>query len=347
MKESQTTPRISVIIPTLNEAGFIERCIRAILDGDYPVDRLEVIVVDGMSDDGTPDIVRRLAAENPCVRLVENPRRITPVAFNLGIKGSTGELVFIFGAHALAHPDYFSRGVRAALEHPEAWCVGGAEDTVGENYTGRVISAAMASRVGSGNALYRTGNYKGYADTVALPCYRRWVFDKVGLFDEELVRNQDDEFNFRVRRAGGRVYLDSEIRSSYYTRGAFRKLARQYLHYGFWRTRTIQKHGRPASLRQIAPVLFVLTWIALAVAALIWRPAVWALAAFAAVYALGLLVGAVGVARRAGVAEAVAAPLVFIILHFAYGIGTLKGVLWFLVLRRGGCRRPEDHPLSR
>ena len=345
--EPAPNPMVSVILPIRNEADFVERCLRSVLANDYPPDRMEVLVVDGMSDDGTRDIVARLAAEEPRLRLLDNPRRITPDAMNRGIVESKGQVILRVDGHALVPPDFVRRSVQALAEHPEAWCAGGAIETVSPNFVGRAISAAQSSPVGVGNARFRLGHYKGYVDTVAFGAYWRWVFDRIGLFDPELVRNQDDEFNLRLILAGGKIYMDGDIRSLYYSRGSVTLLARQYFQYGFWRTRTIQKHRRPASLRQIVPLGFVLTWIGLAAAALIWHPAVWALVGFAAVYALGLLVGAVQVARRAGVAEAVAAPLIFMVLHFAYGIGTLKGVLWFLVLRRGGRLRLEDHPLSR
>ncbi|MBE3133928.1 MAG: glycosyltransferase family 2 protein [Acidobacteria bacterium] len=339
-------PLVSVIMPARNEARFIECSIRSVLDGDYPPDRLEVIVVDGMSEDGTTDIVRRLAAEDPRVRLVENPRRITPVAFNLGIQASTGRYIVFVGAHSTLHRDHIRRSVETALEHAEAWCVGGVHRILGETYVGRAIAAAMASPVGAGNSRYRLGNYTGYVDT-ASGAYWRWVFDKVGLFDEELVRNQDDEFNFRVRQAGGLIYLDSDILSDYYSRGSLAKLARQYFQYGFWRIRTVQKHGRPATPRQLAPLALVLVWIAVLVAPLVWTPLVWVLAGFAALYGLGLVAGAADVARKAGLAAAVVAPLVFVILHFGYGLGSLKGVVWFVLLRRGPASRAEDYPLSR
>jgi len=212
---------------------------------------------------------------------------------------------------------------------------------------GRAISAAMSTPVGVGNARFRLGHYRGYVDTVTFCGYWRWVFDRIGLFDEELVRNQDDDLNQRLIQAGGRIYMDGDIRSFYYSRGSLAKLARQYFQYGFWRIRTVQKHGRPATPRQLAPLVLVLVWIAALAAPLVWAPLVWALAGLAVLYGLGLVAGAADVARKAGLAAALVAPLVFVILHFGYGLGSLKGVVWFVVLRRGPATRAEDHPLSR
>lgn len=337
---------VSVVIPARNEADHIERCVRSVLESEYPADRLEVIVVDGMSEDGTADVVRGIAAEEPRVRLVENPRRVTPVAFNLGIQASSGDVVVIVGGHSAIRPDFLDRSVRALQEHPEAWGVGGSIETVSENYTGRVISGAMSTPVGVGNAMFRLGNYKGYVDTMTFPCYWRWVFETVGMFDEELVRNQDDDFNYRLLQAGGKIWMDSDIRATYYARGSLRKLLRQYFQYGFWRVRTIRKHGRPATLRQIAPMVFVCLWIALAAGAVFWWPLRFALAGYAALYGLGLLFGMLDVARKVGLRYALAAPLALMAMHFGYGLGSLRGLVRFVILRRGA-PSADAHRLSR
>lgn len=339
-------PRVSIVVAVRNEADFIERCLVSLLRGDYPRDRMEILVVDGMSTDGTRAIVERIARQDPRVRLLDNPRKIVACGVNTGILASTGEIITWLGGHAEYAPDFISRSVEALRAHPEAWCVGGPIHTVAEGYVGRTIAAAMSTPVGVGNAMFRLAGYEGYTDTATFASYWRWVFDKIGLFDEELVRNQDDELNLRVILAGGKIYLSPKIRSEYYPRTSLRKLARQYFQYGFWRIRTIQKHRQPATLRQIAPLCFVLAWLILLGLTLAWRPAAWMLATFACLYAVGLLLGALDVARRTGLKEAALAPIVFMILHFAYGIGSLRGLVWFIFLRRGG-GRPEDHALSR
>jgi len=303
-------------------------------------------VVDGMSDDGTREVVARLAEEDARVRLMDNPDRIVPHAMNRGIRASRGEIVIRVDGHTETPPDFLLRSVRLLQDHPEAWCAGGVIETVSSNFVGRAISAAMASPVGVGNARFRLGDYKGYVDTIAFGAYWRWVFDRIGLFDEELVRNQDDELNLRLILAGGKIYMDSDIRSYYHSRGSLRKLARQYYQYGFWRIRAIQKHRRPATLRQIAPMAFVSLWLALLAGTVLWSPVGYALAGFAGLYGLGLILGALDVARKAGLKCTLLAPLAFMAMHFGYGLGSLKGLVVFVLLRsRGG--RIEDHPLSR
>ncbi len=339
-------PSVSVVVPVRNEAKHIEQCVRSVLASDYPADRLEVIVVDGMSDDSTPDIIRRMAEEDDRLRLLENPERIVPHAMNLGIREASGQVVCRLDGHITIPPEYLWRSVRLLQEHPEAWCAGGPIETVGANYMGWVISGAMSTPVGVGNAMFRLGNYEGHVDGVVVACFWRWVFDKVGLFDEELVRNQDDEFNYRLHQAGGKVWMDSRIRATYYGRGSIRKLARQYFQYGFWRIRTIQKHGRPARLRQVAPMLFVCLTSLLVVGAFVCLPLRWCLAVYAALYGLGLLVGTVDAAWKKGVRFAPAVPLALLTMHFAYGLGSLWGLIWFVVFRRKA-PSPETHSLSR
>lgn len=338
-------PKISAIIATRQEKGYIESCVRSILDNDYPADKIEVVVVDGMSSDGTADIVRGLALQDSRVKLVENPRRITPVAFNLGIQQSTGDIVCLVAAHSRLDSQYLKLTVQTLREHPEVWCVGGAFRTVSESYVGQTIAASMAVPVGVGGARFRMGNYHGYVDTV-IGSYWRWVFDKVGLFDEELVRNQDDEFNYRLKLAGGKIWLNSDIRFDYFARSSLGRLARQYYQYGYWTARTMQKHRRPARVRQVAPVAFVLLWLTLLAGSLLWWPVRYALAAYAAVYIAALVAGMWQVGRRHGWKFAPLSPVVFGILHFGYGLGTLRGFLDFYVLRRH-LKGIKDQALSR
>ncbi|MCK4624963.1 MAG: glycosyltransferase family 2 protein [Phycisphaerae bacterium] len=345
--EQNDSPLVSIVMPIRNEADFIARSIRGILDNDYPADRMEIIVVDGMSDDGTRRIIEELHAGDSRIKLVDNPHRVVPHAMNAGIRESSGDIMIRIDGHAIVADDFVSQSVKTLREHPEAWCVAGPVETVSTTFVGKTIASAMSSPVGTGNAMFRLGNYEGYVDTAAFGAYWRWVFDKIGMFDEELVRNQDDELNLRVILAGGKIYMTPRIRSRYYARASLGKLARQYFQYGFWRARTIQKHRQPATLRQVVPLIFVATWLILIAGALLFAPLRWALAGFAVLYALGLVIGAVDVLRRTGFATGLLSPLVFAILHFAYGLGCLKGLVWFVLLRRGPASRPEDHPLSR
>ncbi|MFH1717003.1 MAG: glycosyltransferase family 2 protein [Planctomycetota bacterium] len=340
-------PLVSIIMPVRDEAGFIERVIGSILDNDYPAEKMEILVVDGMSNDGTRETVRKLSMADSRVKLLDNPMRIVPAAMNIGLKASRGDLFIRIDGHAEVPADFISQSVRCLHEHPEAWVAGGHIETAAENYTGRVIAAAMRSPVGVGNARFRLGDYEGWVDTLAFGTHHKWIVDRIGYFDEELVRNQDDEFNLRIILAGGKIWMSKSIRSTYYSRGSLRKLWQQYFQYGFWRIRTLQKHKRPASLRQLVPLSFISSLLLLGLAGFLWRP-FWSILVLEAVlYALGLVIGALDVGRRSGWRYAPVAPLVFAILHFAYGLGSLWGGIRLSLLRGHGMKRPEQMQMSR
>jgi glycosyltransferase involved in cell wall biosynthesis len=343
----ENKPLVSIILPVLNEAPHIEQCLRSMMNNTYNPNKVEVLVVDGGSTDGTRGIVSDIATQDQRVRLIDNPRRILAAGINIGIENARGEVLIRLDGHAQAERDFIERSVEVLQEHPDAWCVGGAITTVNNNYTGRVIAAAMSCGVGVGNAKFRLGNYEGYADTVAFGAYRKWVFEKVGKFDENLPRTEDDDLHFRLHQAGGKIYISHKIRSIYFSRSNIGKLWRQYFQYGFWRIPTIIKHGQPAAVRQVVPVVFVLGWLVLIAGALFWEPAKYALAAYAGLYIMVLLIGAILAIRKNGFVVGVATPIVFPILHFSYGLGNLAGI-WRFVIRRGkGIGKISDWKITR
>ncbi len=343
----QALPFVSVIMPIRNEASFIERAITSILDNDYPAEKVEILVVDGMSDDGTRQMVERLSEGDGRVRTLDNPKRIVPAAMNIGIKAARGDLFIRVDGHAEIPADFITKSVECLREHPDAWVVGGCIETIAHDYTGRAIASAMRSPVGVGNSRFRLGDYEGWVDTLAFGTHHKWIVEKIGYFDEELVRNQDDEFNLRITLAGGKIWMSRSIQSTYFSRGSLRKLWRQYFQYGFWRIRTLQKHKRPAAFRQLVPLLLVLSMLLLVLAGLLWRGLWILLAVEAGLYLLGLAAGALDVGRRSGWRFAPIAPLVLVILHFAYGLGSLWGGIRFCVLKGRCMRRPEQMEMSR
>lgn len=213
-------PFVSIVVPCRNETEYIRPLLDSILANTYPRDRLEVLIVDGMSDDGTRAVIAEYVARHPVIRLLDNPKRITPCALNLGISRARGTIIVRMDAHASYPPNYVADLVDW-LERTGADNVGGAWVTLpgGDTATARAIAAALSHPFGIGNARYRLGTTElREVDTVPFGCFRRDVFDRVGLFDEELVRNQDDEFNFRLLRAGGRILLVPGVVSHYYAR---------------------------------------------------------------------------------------------------------------------------------
>lgn len=332
-------PTVSVIMPIRNEVGYIHKSLEAVLQQDYPRDRVEVLVVDGMSDDGTREYLRERMHDDERIRLLDNPRRIVPTALNIALRHARGDIVVRVDGHCEIAPDYVRACVHAIETHGVE-CVGGPIETVGVGVVGRAIAAAMSSPFGVGTARFRTNpGEQRLVDHLAFGAYRRTAFDLVGTFDEELVRNQDDEFSFRLTRAGGRILLTPEARSRYFGRGTLKGLWRQYFEYGFWKVRVIQKHRRLASWRHLVPLAFVAAVLGTTalggVTGSVWWPA-----AVLLPYAALNLIASVSAAGRAGWGVLAILPPVFATLHVAYGIGFGWGVWAFLLSRRRGRPAP-------
>jgi glycosyltransferase involved in cell wall biosynthesis len=322
------TKTASIIIPCRNEAAFIERCLAAVQANDFPKDDMEIIVIDGMSDDGTRDILAR----HPGLQVIDNPNRTTPHALNLGIRAAQGDFIVRVDAHSEIHPDYISRCIHILKADSRVGCVGGVFENVHGDGTSHIISMALSSPFGVGNAKYRLRPQAGPADTVPFGAFPRRVFETVGLFDEELLRNQDDEFNFRLRKAGFVVWLDPAIRVKYHVRPSFARMARQFRQYGFWKVYVNRKHRAITTLRQLVPPVFLVALVGGAVAAVF---SVYALIAWAVMIGIYLLAAWVSALRKtAHLGKALQLVWCFFVLHMAYGMGYLHGLWRFVVLRK-------------
>ena len=331
---SASRPLVSVVIPCRNEEAYIAACLDSILAGDYPRNLLEILVVDGQSDDGTREILSRYATRHPYIILLENPRRTTPAALNVAIRAASGSVIIRMDAHVL-YPWYYIRRLVEALEETGADNVGGVLDTVAvdDTPTARAIALGLSHPFGVGNSHFRTGSrVRREVDTVPFGCYRREIFDRIGLFDEELIRNQDDEFNFRLIGRGGRVLLVPEVRCRYFPRRSFRQVARMYYQYGYFKPLVARKVGRVMTVRQVVPSILVATLMASAGLSP-WTPGAGAVfASIAGVYAVFVLAcsaAAAGTDLRCGMAL----TAVFPILHFSYGIGFIRGIYDHIVAR--------------
>ena len=323
------TPFVSILMPVRNEASFIERSVGAVLAQDYPRDRLEVIIADGRSNDGTRDVVARLQQQHPNVSLIDNPGKIVSTGLNAALRIAKGEIIIRVDGHSEIAPDYVRRCV-FHLTEDQVDCVGGPLETVGETYRARAIAAAMSSTFGVGGSAFRVGAGRAkFVDTVAFPGYRRETIQRAGPFDEELVRNQDDEYNYRVRKLGGRILLSPDIQARYYSRAGFRKLWKQYFEYGYWKVRVLQKHSRQMSARQFVPPLFVLTLLLLFLSAPFFMVSRWLLAATVIAYAVLSLGATIASARKTEWRLLALLPAAFAIIHLAYGTGFLVGILRF------------------
>lgn len=328
-------PFISIVIPCRNERAFIGPCLDSVAASDYPKDCLEALVVDGMSTDGTRAIVERHAAEHPTVALLDNPQGIVPTALNIGIRRAKGRIIVRLDAHASYPRDYLSKLV-AWLERSGADNVGGAWHTRPANGTPQAaaIAAGLAHRFGVGNAHYRLGvREPRWVDTVPFGCYRREVFDRIGMFDEDLVRNQDDEFNARLIRRGGRILLVPDVVSDYFARESLSKVWRTYYQYGYFKPLAARKIGAVMTVRQLLPAIFVLALLAGVVLTPFAAGRVM-LGALLGVYAAADLVFAVQAGRPHGGRTMLWLTLVFPALHVSYGLGSLHGFATFILLNR-------------
>lgn len=347
------TPTVTVVIPCRNEQRHIEQCLRTALGQVSPSGDFEVVVADGMSDDDTRALVEQVAGTDHRVRLIDNPRHTVSAGLNAAIRLARGQIIVRMDAHTEYAPDYLQQCVRV-LEETGATNVGGPARTKADTYAQRAVAAAYHSPFSAGGARFHDVNYEGYVDTVTYGCWRREAFEQFGYFDEELVRNQDDEHNLRIIRGGGKVYQSPDIRSWYHPRGSLGALLTQYMQYGYWKVRVIQKHKLPASWRHLVPGAFLLALMLLflfsalsSLSARVVSPSNEFVAGnptfsyphlslflILAAYALALFVASLVTAARFGLILFPMLPFVFPCYHFGYGFGFLRGVWDFIVCRR-------------
>lgn len=321
---------VSVIVPCRNEADHIEGfCTSVAAQHLWPGWTLEVVIADGLSDDGTAEMLRRLAQDDPTFVVIDNPGRIVSAGLNLALQRARGDVIVRMDVHTTYAPDYIAQSL-AALEASGADNVGGPWRAQAEEGMQGAIAAAFQSRWLAGGARSRQLNYDGWVDTVYLGCWPRKSFERFGGFDEALVRNQDDEHNLRILRGGGRIWQSSAIRSAYRPRESVSALFRQYMQYGYWKPFVVRKHGQPASARHLIPALFVLALLASLLLTLAGLPhIVWQ--ALAGTYLAVVLVASVGIAARTRWVYLWRLPFVIGAYHFGYGIGSIVG--WFDVSR--------------
>ena len=314
--------RVSAVIPCRNEQAFIGACIYSVLDSDYSSEALEILVCDGMSEDGTAEVVNTISKAHPNVKLLQNQKQTTPYALNLGISKASGDVVIILGAHATLSHNYISECVTALSEDESLGCVGGVLHNTSSDLRSEAIANAMSHPFGVGSAYFRTGQKSGYVDTVAFGAYKREVFDNIGMFDETLIRNQDDEFNYRVVKAGYKIKLDTSISATYHVRASYKKLLKQYYQYGYWKVYVNKKHKVITSFRQVVPAIFIL-YLTLGLILSLTVPVL--APVYLIILSLYLFLGLLSAfASTVNPITAFMTLYAFIILHFSYGVGYLE-----------------------
>ncbi|MDY6836578.1 MAG: glycosyltransferase family 2 protein [Thermodesulfobacteriota bacterium] len=323
--EGDKLPRVSIIIPMRNEEAYIGTCLQSVVEQDYPVTLLEVLIVDGMSEDSSRNIVQSFSNNCPYIRLLENAEKATTCALNIGIREATGDIIIRVDAHCLIEPDYVRSCVRE-LGNTDADNVGGPMRPIGKSFVQKAIALAMSHPFGVGGGRFHYSEKEMFVDTVYLGAYRREVFERIGLYDEEAHYSEDDELNYRITRSGGRILLSPRIRSHYYPRTSLAGLWRQFFSYGMGKTRTMRKHGRPITWRQLIPPFFVLSLIAGFVGFLADTRFALLLFGVLGSYFMLAVIAAAKIGMREGRRFFLIMPVVFAVIHASYGMGFLTGI---------------------
>lgn len=340
---------ISIIIPCRNEEKFIGRCLNSVITQDYPKEKLEVLVIDGMSEDKTKEIIKEYSQKYPFIKLLENPQKFTPFGLNIGIKEAKGKIIIRMDSHASYQLDYVSKCLRYLREY-KADNVGGVIKTLPKENTAvaKAIAIALSHPFGAGGSYFRTlggnkvlpsktrhGSYfrlgaekPRWVDTVFGGCYKREVFEKIGLFSEKLIRSQDIEFNRRLKRAGGKILLVPEIVAFYYPQANLKNFLKHNLSDGTWTTYPLKFGIKIFSLRHLIPLIFVLSLMISAIL-IFFFPVFWKLFLFIlSFYFLVSLYFSIKIAEKEkNFGYLFLMPIIFASRHFGYGFGSFLGFI--------------------
>lgn len=348
-KIESTICDVTVVIPCRNEGKYILKTIQRLKaqKGVGTSFSWEVLFLDGCSDDDTVQILQDHTKKLDDFYLHINKKQITPSAFNLGIEKARGRFICILGAHAEIESDYILNCFEV-IQRTGADNVGGPWIAKGSGYVGTAIAHAFQSPIAVGGAASHNSTYEGQLDSVWGGFYKKSVFEKIGNFDEELVRNQDDELNFRLTQSGGIIWQSPSIRYTYASRNKLRKLWQQYFQYGYWKVRVIQKHKQLASIRHLVPSIFVAAVMFLFLVSPFFQFAQYILAITLAAYLTVILLGSVAIAmKKQSWRSLPILPIIFTIFHVSYGFGFLFGIFNFLIFKNKKKQNSLGHRLSR
>lgn len=319
---------VSILIPCRNEEKYIGKCLKTVLNQDYPIENLEVLVVDGMSEDNTKKIVEEISKKNPSIKLLENPKKFTNFSLNIGLKEASGDYIMLMGCHAEYEKKYISKCVKY-IEEYGADNVGCIIKTLPANQTAsaRAIANCMSTFFGA-MSLFRVGLKKPReADTVFGDFYRKEVFNRIGYFNEKLQRSQDMEFNLRLRKAGGKIFLFPDLVAYYFASATLQSFLRHNFLDGIWVTYPLKFGIRIFKIRHLLPLFLVAGSIVLVFLGLffLWAKVI-LIFCFAAYLAIALI-SSLKISLKDGFKVFILMPIVFLIRHFGYGLGSLWGII--------------------
>ena len=320
-----------MLVPCRNEVQYIERCINNVCSFDQPPGGFEVIVIDGMSTDGTRELLSRLKNQFPDLVVMDNPRKIVPSSMNMGIQKAKGEYIVRADVRCI-HPKSYLCDLVELSEKTGADNVGGVlVPQFGNGYTQNAIALAYKSRIAMGGALRDRGDFIGETDTVYGGCFKRKRLLEVGMYDESMVRNQDDELSFRLREMGGKIIQDGRIKIQYYPRNSFWHLFKQFMQYGYWKVTVIKKHPQQASLRHFLPASLVLGFALLIVLALLQPYALSGLLAYGASYFLPISFESFRISHRDSLSLWPGVFIAIFLIHMGFGIGFVANLICRLI----------------
>ena len=341
---------VSIIIPCRNEEKYISKCLDSLLDNNYPMGLIEIFVIDGMSEDNTRKIIKRYIEKHPFIKLINNSKKIVPTALNIGIKKARGDIIIRIDVHSTYPSNYIEKLV-LWIRKTKADNVGGIWITKpgAETVIAKAIALVLSYPFGVGNPYFRIGTKEPkYVDTVPFGCYRREVFDKIGLFDEDLVRNQDDEFNLRLIKNGGKILLVPDIISYYYTRVSIYKLWKMYFQYGYFKPLVAKKVGGVLTWRQIIPSSFISSLILALLLSFFTKFFLWLFLFIFGLYTtVNFSISLIIAIKKKDLRLLPFLIASFITLHFSYGFGYLKGIWDFIVFKKHLKKKIKDMPLTR
>ncbi|HMN26291.1 MAG TPA: glycosyltransferase family 2 protein, partial [Ignavibacteriaceae bacterium] len=330
MENSINSKKISFVIPCRNESKYIEKTVNSILNQKLVQNDFEIIIVDALSTDGTREKITKLKETDNRIILIDNNRKITPVALNIGVKRATGDYIFILGGHSQIDSYYVHHCLKIFEDHKDVSCAGGPITSIGNSSLGKAIALAMSSRIGVGNSMHRFPDYEGYAEMACFPVFKKEVFAKIGFFDESLIRNQDDDFCFRLRLNGDKIYISSKAKSGYFVRDNLYKLFTQYSQYGYWRIALLKKHKMQIAFRQQIPFLFFLVVIISFLLSLMISKLILGFI-LPICYLTTITLYSVKISVLDKRYFGFWLLLVIPVLHFSYAYGFFKGILYFLI----------------
>ncbi len=322
---------VSIIVPCYNEEATICDLLEAIYDQTYPKGEIEVVIADGISTDATRLRIKEFQAGHPelMIRIVDNDRRMIPSGLNRAIEASNGKYIIRMDAHSIPCNNYVEKSLRG-LE-------AGLGDNVGgiwkiqpgaTTWIAEAIAIAASHPLGAGDALYRIGGKAQEVDTVPFGAYRREVINRIGMYDENLLSNEDYELNVRLKRSGGKIWMDPSIQSVYFARSSLGELARQYWRYGYWKAQMLRKHPTTWRWRQVIPPAFVLSLLGLLALSAVSSLARWLLAILVILYTITIVILGLQMAfKHMNMSLAIGVPLAIATIHVSWGGAFLWGLV--------------------